>query len=295
MRVNPRCFLNTAKSLPQFSPPDQPDTLDRSLKRDAKGARVYQVAALYALAELEPTRRQQLQDEIKGWKTSDPSLCGLVILAPDGLNATIASRHNLEAPVQRLAEQLPLSTVKWSQSNQAPFQRWKVVQRRETITTGLQTAAARMPGTTTHLSPDQWHQMMQRRDVTILDTRNQYEIRLGQFHQAIDPETENFSQFFTSHVVNTLPRDRPLLTYCTGGIRCEKAVPWLLEQGFTEVYQLEGGILNYLEHYPDGHFEGDCFVFDERIAVNGRMEPAPNYSRCTRCGQPRRNDDPCLH
>jgi UPF0176 protein len=254
----------------------------------------YQVAALYALASLEAARRQQLQEDILNWRASDSSLCGLVILAPDGLNATIASENDLNRPLEWLAEQLPLSTVKWSRCAQPPFQRWKVVLRRETITTGLD-EPPRSGSRNTHLSPEQWHHMLQHREVTLLDTRNQYEIRLGRFAKALDPETEHFRQFFDSDRVQQLPRDRPLLTYCTGGIRCEKAVPWLLAQGFSEVYQLEGGILNYLEHYPEGFFQGDCFVFDERVALNSRLEPAEDYLRCPQCGQPRRIDDPCLH
>lgn len=256
---------------------------------------MYQVAAFYALAELDATRRQQLREEILGWKTQDASLRGLVIVAPDGLNATVSSSRELKTAIDSLARTLPLSTVKWSRCPQAPFKRWKVVDRRETITTGLPSGPAPAPVQTTHLSPEQWHRMLEEREVTLLDTRNQYEIRLGRFRQALDPETDHFSQFFTSDRVLELPRDRPLLTYCTGGIRCEKAVPWLLEQGFSEVYQLEGGILHYLEHFPQGHFEGDCFVFDERVALNGSLEPAPDYHRCLHCGQPRKNQDPCLH
>ena len=185
---------------------------------------------------------------------------------------------------------MPLSTIKRSQSPFAPFRRWKVVQRRETVTSG---PIGQSGSPARHLSPQEWHEMLQRPDVMLLDVRNDYEIRLGTFRGAIDPQTSSFTQFADYVARLEVPKDQPILTFCTGGIRCEKAAPYLKAQGFSEVYQLDGGILNYMEHYPNGNFEGECFVFDDRVALDQNLQPSASYRRCPECGQP--GSEPCSY
>lgn len=251
----------------------------------------YQVSTFYALTPLSEGEIDKVLARLQAWEPGQPPLNGMVLVAPDGVNATLAgSAQTLRAIESWLAELMPLSTIKRSQSAFAPFRRWKVVRRRETVTSG---AVGRTGSPARHLSPEEWHEMMQRADVMLLDVRNDYEIRLGTFRGAVDPGTSSFTQFADYVSRLAVPKDQPILTFCTGGIRCEKAAPYLKAQGFSEVYQLDGGILNYMESYPDGFFEGECFVFDDRVALDHKMQPSQQYRRCPECGQP--GAEPCFY
>ena len=252
----------------------------------------YAVAACYSLQPLSPSRQQQLQERLRVWPAGEPALCGTILVAPDGLNINLAaSPETAHSLLDWLSEQVELSSIKWSQCCEPPFRFWRVVLKRETITSG-----GLPPGAlhdTTHLSPQEWHEHLQKAGVQLLDVRNDYEIGVGKFQGAIDPKTQKFTEFAERLPQLGLDPERPLYTYCTGGIRCEKAVPFLQKMGFAEVYQLEGGILNYLEHYPEGHFEGECFVFDERVALTAQLQPTQNFRRCGQCGQPYPEQSPC--
>ncbi|MFN8606739.1 MAG: rhodanese-like domain-containing protein [Vulcanimicrobiota bacterium] len=249
----------------------------------------YHVCTFYALAPLDEAAISEILERLRAWEPGEPALNGMVLVAPDGVNATLAgSAESLRAIENWLAGRLPLSTIKRSRSPIAPFRRWKVVRRRETVTSGevgQQGAAAQ------HLSPARWHEMLQQPDVFVIDVRNDYEIRLGTFRGAVDPKTSTFTRFADYVAGLDLPKDKPILTFCTGGIRCEKAAPYLAAQGYSQVYQLDGGILNYLEQFPHGLFEGECFVFDERVALDQNLEPTRRYRRCPQCGQP--GTEPC--
>lgn len=251
----------------------------------------YQVSTFYALTPLSQAEIDQVLTTLQEWEPGQPALKGMVLVAPDGVNATLAgSAETLQAIESWLAERMPLSTIKRSQCPFPPFRRWKVVRRRETVTSG---AVGQMGKPARHLSPQQWHEMLQRPDILLLDVRNDYEIRLGTFRGAVDPGTNSFTQFAEYVASLDVPKDRPILTFCTGGIRCEKAAPYIKAQGFTEVYQLDGGILNYMERYPNGFFEGECFVFDDRVALDQNLQPTGLYRRCPQCGQP--GSDPCFY
>ena len=249
----------------------------------------YEVSSFYALAPLDEALMEEVLTGLQNWQSDEPVLNGMVLVAPDGVNATLAgSRATLESIESWLSRRMPLSTVKRSHSPTAPFRRWKVMRRRETVTSGV---VGQSGEPAAHLSPQEWHEMMQREGVLLIDVRNDYEIRLGSFRGAVDPGTSNFSQF-ADYVANlNVPKDQPILTFCTGGIRCEKAAPYLKAQGYSQVYQLEGGILNYIEHYPGGLFEGECFVFDDRVSLDQNLQPTTLYRRCPECGQP--GKDPC--
>jgi UPF0176 protein len=215
----------------------------------------------------------------------------MVLVAPDGVNATVAGSQQTVAQLEAwLGQRMPLSTIKHSHSPMAPFRRWKVVRRRETVTSG---AVGGSPGEARRLSPAEWHATLERENVLVIDVRNDYEIRLGRFRGAVDPGTDTFTQFADFVARLEVPKDQKILTYCTGGIRCEKAAPYLQAQGFEQVYQLDGGILNYMQHYPEGFFEGECFVFDERVSLDKNLQPTQLYRRCPGCGQP--GQDPCVY
>jgi UPF0176 protein len=246
----------------------------------------YTCSTFYALRPLEQPERQEILHRLREWPATTPPLKGLLIVAPDGINATIAGPAETVHQIEHwLGERLPLSEIKRSETDRPPFGLWKVVERRETVTSGPIGAAPPSTGDT-HLSPEQFHQTLANEEVTLLDVRNDYEVRLGTFRGALDPKTRKFSEFAEFIDTAELPKDAKILTFCTGGIRCEKAVPFLKARGFQNVFQLSGGILNYLEQYPDGFFDGECFVFDERVAVDTHMKPSTQYRRCPRCGQP---------
>ena len=242
-------------------------------------------SAFYALTPLQPDERESILRALQEWPCGEPPLRGLVIVAPDGLNATVSGCEDTVREIEQwLAQRLPLSQIKRSRCEQPPFGKWKVVERRETVTSGVIGQATPVAGT--HLSPAEFHALLASQNVTLIDVRNRYEVRLGTFRGALDPGTDTFTEFAEFIQRAELPRDEPILTFCTGGIRCEKAVPYLKSQGFQQVYQLSGGILNYLEQFPNGYFEGECFVFDERVAVDTNLQPTRRFRRCERCGQP---------
>jgi UPF0176 protein len=175
---------------------------------------------------------------------------------------------------------------KESVATRMPFARFKVDVRPEIVTIkNLDISADESLGT--HLSPAEWHQALSSEsDILLVDTRNDYEFEIGTFQDAIDPKIQKFSDFKTFMEAQNVPKDKKIFLFCTGGIRCEKAVPEVKRLGFENVYQLEGGILKYLEEYPEGLFKGECFVFDRRVAVDGNLQPTKMYSSCPHCGNP---------
>jgi UPF0176 protein len=118
----------------------------------------------------------------------------------------------------------------------------------------------------------------------LIDTRNRYETQVGKFRGAIDPDLGTFSDWQTYLRQTPLPKDVPVMIYCTGGIRCEKAILEMHEEGFEKVYQLRDGILGYLAEYPQGYYEGECYVFDDRVTVGPDLKPTGNYGTCPGCG-----------
>lgn len=218
---------------------------------------------------------------------------GLVILASEGLNTTVAgSDENLELFLDKLHVHFNWDKklfVKFSPVDQYPFKIFKVKVRDEVVTTtrpDLKPSDQEMRDAT-HLSPQQWNDVLKNEsDVFLVDTRNWYETQVGTFKGAVDPKISEFTQFTEYIESQNLPKDQKILMFCTGGIRCEKGILDLKDRGYTEVYQLEGGILNYLKECPNDLFEGECFVFDHRVAVQQDLSPSTTYGLCPHCGQP---------
>lgn len=217
---------------------------------------------------------------------------GTILLADEGINAAFAgTREQIQAVRDWFGKDARFADLwlKESQSEILPFSKLKVKIRHEIIT--FQPGAthpvspARNPAPS--MSPTKLKQMLDSdTHFTLLDTRNAYEVESGTFKEAVDLKLRTFRDF--ADAVNTaldngeLDRNTPVVTFCTGGIRCEKAAPYLLEQGFKEVYQIQGGILNYFEDCGDAHWQGDCFVFDDRVEINPAL--APTGARlCRRC------------
>lgn len=216
------------------------------------------------------------------------SLRGLFILSPEGCNATLAgSVQGIEATKVFLDAQPGFNplTFKDSKCERQPFKRLSVVIREEIITAGF--ALEGSPEDDTYLTPSAWQKFLETtKDITLLDVRNDYEVKLGTFEGAINPKIKHFTDLPQRVDELNLPKERPVLMFCTGGVRCEKAALQLKQAGFKDVYQLRGGILKYIEELPHTNFHGECFVFDNRVALTQELKPSTRYRLCPHCGDP---------
>ena len=213
------------------------------------------------------------------------SLTGSVLVASEGINATVAgSLAALDAFRVALADDARLAGIfegidfKRSPCITPPFQRLKVHSRAEILALGLPPDTAQVDAIGhigRQVSPERWRELLDDPNVVVIDNRNHFEVRLGRFRNAVDPLVRNFRDF-PAYIEAQLPlwqaQGKQVAMYCTGGIRCEKASAWLQQRG-VEVLQLEGGILNYFAHMPDAELDwaGECFVFDNRIALDTRL------------------------
>ncbi len=215
---------------------------------------------------------------------------GTILLADEGINATVAgSRAGIDALMAYLLAQPAFVGIepKESACEKPPFHRMKVRLKKEIVTIGDKAVspAARVG---TYVDPQDWNNLVSDPDVLLLDTRNSYETRIGTFDGAVDPKIENFSDFPAWVRANLDPARHPKVAmFCTGGIRCEKASSLLLQEGFSQVFHLQGGILKYLEDVPeeDSKWRGECFVFDQRVSVDHALRPG-TYTLCYGCQEP---------
>lgn len=220
---------------------------------------------------------------------------GTLLLAREGINGTIAgSRAGIDAVLAWLKADPRLQDLDHKESFDVaiPFYRSKVKLKKEIVTMGVEGIDPRRKAGT-HVEAKDWNALISAPDVLLIDTRNEYEVELGTFKGAVNPHTESFREFpayVKEHLDPT--RHRKIAMFCTGGIRCEKSTAYLKEQGFDEVYHLKGGILKYLEDVPEEQslWQGECFVFDNRVAVNHALEKGA-YAQCHACRLPITTDD----
>ena len=260
-------------------------TISKTLKQTENQYIV--VAALYKFTALPDF--EAMQQPIKA-VCREHRILGTLLLAEEGINGTIAgTRAGIDAMLGYLKSYPQLAGLEHKESycEEMPFKRLKVKLKRELITLGDPEVDPRKK-VGTYVDPQEWNQLITDPDVTLIDTRNDYEIAIGTFQGAIDPDTESFTEF-PDYVKNNLDpkKHKKVAMFCTGGIRCEKASSYMLDLGFEEVYHLRGGILKYLEEVPDTDttWEGECYVFDDRVSVNHSLEPG-SYTMCHGCGLP---------
>jgi UPF0176 protein len=229
----------------------------------------YTIAAFYRFTSLsDPTG---LKEELLATFASS-DLSGTILIAEEGINGTMAgSAETIDHLLRRLAESVGLdrTEVKFSFSQEAPFKRLKVRVKPEIIAFRKAMVDPTKPGK--YVNSHEWNSLMSDPQVFLLDTRNRYETDLGTFDGAITPDIERFSDFATYVRENLDPaKHRKIAMFCTGGIRCEKASAFMLQEGFDEIYHLKGGILKYLEDVPelDSKWQGGCYVFDSRTSVD---------------------------
>jgi UPF0176 protein len=248
---------------------------------------MFTVAALYHFTRFDDIAAMQgpLLDLCKAHDIN-----GIVLLAPEGINGTIAgSRAGIDAVIANIHTLPGCAQLDWKESTAtvAPFHRMKVRLKREIVTMGQPDVD---PTATVghYVAPADWNALIQSPDVAVIDTRNDFEVAIGTFDGAIDPQTTNFSDFPAWWAEN---KDRfankKIAMFCTGGIRCEKSTNYLLGQGVEDVYHLKGGILKYLEEVPQENstWDGDCFVFDARISVSHGLK-AGSHILCFACRRP---------
>ena len=249
------------------------------------------IAAFYSIQPLKVKELAELKSFLKS-RAQELGIMGMTILSPEGVNSTMSGEEkNLKLFLSEIDSKYFPSTpqFKLSWSEKHPFRRFSLKFRSEIVTADFAPSRNLLKVDIERglISPEKFRELLRKGDeVTVLDTRNDYEVMLGKFEGAIDPEIKNFKQFSEYLERSNLPREKPTLIYCTGGIRCEKAVAELQAKGFREVYQLDGGILNYLEQFPNDGFEGECFVFDKRVAVNQELKPTDQYTLCFDTGFP---------
>ncbi len=215
---------------------------------------------------------------------------GTLLLAHEGINGTIAgTRAGIDAVLAWLKADPRLQDLDHKESfdETIPFYRSKVKLKNEIVTMGVEGIDPRRK-VGTHVEPQDWNALITAPDVLLIDTRNEYEVELGTFKGAVNPHTESFREF-PDYVKQHLDpaKHKKIAMFCTGGIRCEKSTAYLKEQGFGEVYHLKGGILKYLEDVPESNslWQGECFVFDNRVAVNHALEKG-TYAQCHACRLP---------
>ncbi len=215
---------------------------------------------------------------------------GTLLLAPEGINGTIAGqRESIDAVLDHIRGLPGCAGLDWKEApaERMPFHRMKVRLKREIVTMGQPDVDPRA-SVGTYVAPADWNGLISAPDVAVIDTRNDYEVGIGTFQGAVDPQTRTFRDFPQWWEAN---RDRfhnkRIAMFCTGGIRCEKASNYLLSQGVEEVFHLKGGILKYLEEVPQEQslWDGACFVFDERVAVGHGLAPS-DHSLCRACRAP---------
>lgn len=242
------------------------------------------ITASYAFFPLAQEEITALQQELKMFG-SDRGMKGLVLIAPEGINSTVCGTADAIAEWKERMRALKCDIVfKDSHADRLVFRRWSVKMKPELIT--LKQPGIAPVGKHHHLTPQEWKRMMERDDVIIIDTRNGFEVALGKFRHAMDPKIKCFQDFPNAIKAASIPKEKTVMLYCTGGIRCEKAVLTMEAQGYTNVYQLEGGILAYMREYPYDAFEGECFVFDHRVALDQELRPSTTYHLCEKCGDP---------
>ena len=250
------------------------------------------VAALYQFVRL--LDYEALREPLLN-KCSEEGIMGTLLLAAEGINGTIAGdRSSVDRLLAYLKEDERFSAIEHKESyyDEMPFYRMKVKLKREIVTMGVEGIDPNhIVGT--YVEPKDWNDIISDPDVTVVDTRNYYEYAIGSFKGAEDPKTTTFREFPEYVEKNLDPsKNKKVAMFCTGGIRCEKSTAYLKEQGFDEVYHLKGGILKYLEDVPkeDSLWEGECFVFDNRVAVDHDLEKG-SYDQCHGCRHPITEED----
>ena len=250
------------------------------------------ICALYKFTRLDDF--EKIQSSLKIFLDS-LNIKGTLLLAREGVNGTIAGDNVcIMKSLDYLQKDERLSGLEYklSYSEKPPFKRLKVKLKKEIVTLGVSDIDP-THSSGTYVKPADWNELINDPDVVLIDTRNNYEFEIGSFKGSINPNTETFREF-PAYTKNNLEkyRDKKIAMFCTGGIRCEKSTAYLKSEGFENVFHLQGGILKYLEEVKEDEslWEGECFVFDDRVAVKHNLELG-KYDQCHACRFPITEED----
>ena len=250
------------------------------------------IATFYKFAEF--PEYEEWKSKLRGWGKSHDIL-GTMILAPEGINATVSgSSEGIEYFMNHIREDVRFSdiTPRLSESPRSTFYRLRIITRPEIVTLGDPSINPNK-AVGKYVEPQDWNQLIRDPNVRVIDTRNEYEVKVGTFKGAENPHTDTFGQW-PEYVKNELSdnKKQKIAMFCTGGIRCEKASSHLLENGFEEVYHLKGGILNYLEKIApeESDWDGECFIFDNRVSVTHGLKDG-DTQLCYGCRWPLSEED----
>ncbi|KAG1692650.1 hypothetical protein DVH05_025129 [Phytophthora capsici] len=224
-------------------------------------------------------------------------LRGTILLSTEGLNIRLSGRSEaveaMKAAITGLHSEIRGLDFKDSFSDRMTLPRMLVKIKKEVISMGLKEVNPAVDGLAAHISAEEFKEWLDdRKDMVVLDTRNDYEVRLGTFENAVDLNIKSFRAFpdEARAQLQQIPKEKPIVMFCTGGVRCEKASYALLNEGHKEVYQLDGGILKYFEKVGGAHYNGDCYIFDDRVALKPDLTEASVVS-CFTCRSPLTEED----
>ena len=254
---------------------------------------IYKIVSLYSFLSFQEKEILELKDSLLKIEQSH-DLSGLLIIAKEGINGTICAKEIIiEKALNLLKKFVHIDAVnlKVSYSKMKIYKKLKIKIKNEIVTMGIPQINP-LKDSGTYIDPLTWNKLIEDQNTIIIDTRNDYEVSIGSFKKAINPNTKNFREFpkwvdenLEKHLVNQ--NSKNIAMFCTGGIRCEKATSLLKQKGYKNIYHLKGGILKYLEDISkkESMFEGECFVFDKRVALDHKLEKG-SYSICHACGMP---------
>ena len=253
----------------------------------------YKVAAFYNFLPINDQDISLLKNELTSLATNQ-EIKGTILLASEGINGTICGFEiDIDLLIEKIIKILQISdvNVKYSWTDKQAFRRFKARKKKEIVTIGLnQINPTQSVGK--YIKASEWNEFIEDPDTVVIDTRNEYEIKIGNFAGALNPHTSSFREFpeWVDNYLKPLVEKNSSLKigmYCTGGIRCEKATSYLIGKGFSDVHHLEGGILKYLENVPSEKslWDGECFVFDQRVSLDHDLLPG-SHRMCHACGLP---------
>ena len=250
---------------------------------------MFKIGTFYKCFEFH--KYQELEDGLRD-HCNKRRIKGTIILTPEGINATVSSDkakalEDLNLYLHNLVGEIPF---RFSFSNTSPFKRLKIKTRKELVPSGTDGKSYNYNGK--YLTPSEWHNFIRDSKNIVIDVRNDYENKVGTFKNSISPDTKNFREFRSFLKKNKKKfKNKNIGIFCTGGIRCEKALHSFEEEGLTDIYQLQGGILNFLAESKDkSSWQGDCFVFDERVTVTKDLVPG-DFKQCFACRRPLSKED----
>ena len=255
--------------------------------------KTYKIVSLYSFFPFQENLILELKDKLLNLENNN-DLSGLLIFASEGINGTICAEKNVIEIIINLIKKYTYNrnlNIKVNFSNKKVFKKLKIKIKKEIVTMGVPKINP-LKDNGNYIDSFDWNKLIKNQNTIVIDTRNHYEVSIGTFQNSINPNTRNFSEFpkwVDDHLESHLEDkgSANIAMFCTGGIRCEKATSLLKKKGYKNIYHLKGGILQYLDDIPEEKnlFEGECFVFDKRVALDHDLEKG-SYSICHACGMP---------